>query len=78
MWIIAEHDGKSSCSDVGYDYEDSSIGKLQSANADVAAFNQAEWKNFSNESLVYLVAEQVWYICLLVRAISGHRHPLYI
>jgi hypothetical protein len=67
-----------SYSDVGHDYEESSTGKLQSANADVAAFNQAEWKNFPNDSLVDLVAEQVWYICLLVRAIAGHPHPLYI
>jgi hypothetical protein len=42
MLIIAEHDGKRSCSDVGYDCEESSIGILQSPSADVAAFNQAE------------------------------------
>jgi hypothetical protein len=35
-------------------------------------------KNFPNESLVDLVAEQCLYICLLVRAIAGHRHPLNI
>jgi hypothetical protein len=78
MWITAEHDGRKSYFDVGYDYEESSIGKLQSANADVAAFNQAEWKNFPSESLVDFVAERFWYVCLLVRAIAGHRHPLYI
>ena len=27
---------------------------------------------------VCTVAEHFWYICLLVRAIAGHRHPLYI
>jgi len=67
-----------SCSDVGYDYEESSIGKLQSANADVAAFNETEWKGFPNESLVDFVAEHFWYICLLVRATAGHRRPLHI